>query len=302
MTDPDTTEPLINANPALISYYGSLESRIGYRLLLGDTRHLGYYKPGTWSPFPIGRSLRAMEQKLFEALDLPRGALVLDAGCGAGLVAAYMARQGLKITAIDYLPRHVEKARRRVQKQDLQEQITVQRMDYHHLETIPDESHEGVYTMETFVHATDPEAVLAGFYRILKPGGRVVLHEYDNTLGRPETSGQFKTEREVLSAINKHGAMPTCERAGPGFYQEILEGAGFVDVEIRDYSENIRPMLLLFSVLAVVPFFIIRLFRAEKYFINTVGGATAYWGQKHWRYVVLSARKPGGPLEAGQTE
>lgn len=36
--------PLINSNPQLQSPYRSLESRIGYRLLLGGTRHLGFYE------------------------------------------------------------------------------------------------------------------------------------------------------------------------------------------------------------------------------------------------------------------
>lgn len=37
------TGPLINDNPELQSYYQSLESRIGYRLVLGGTRHFGYW-------------------------------------------------------------------------------------------------------------------------------------------------------------------------------------------------------------------------------------------------------------------
>lgn len=35
--------PLINENKELQSYYQSLESRIGYRLVLGGTRHFGYW-------------------------------------------------------------------------------------------------------------------------------------------------------------------------------------------------------------------------------------------------------------------
>lgn len=36
-----------------------------------------------------------MEQKMFERLNLPEGSSVLDAGCGIGHVALYMARHGL---------------------------------------------------------------------------------------------------------------------------------------------------------------------------------------------------------------
>jgi hypothetical protein len=42
-------------------------------------------------------------------------------------------------------------------------------------------SEAGIYTMENFV-ATEPEAVLAGTSRTLKPGGRLSLFEYDHEL------------------------------------------------------------------------------------------------------------------------
>lgn len=35
--------PLIGENKELQTYYQSLESRIGYRLVLGGTRHFGYW-------------------------------------------------------------------------------------------------------------------------------------------------------------------------------------------------------------------------------------------------------------------
>jgi hypothetical protein len=63
-------EPLINLNQPLQSYYASLESRIGYRLLLGGTRHFGYYDKDTYWPFPINGALRAMEDHLFDTLGL----------------------------------------------------------------------------------------------------------------------------------------------------------------------------------------------------------------------------------------
>jgi len=50
MAEPDVTEPLIDTNAALLSYYDSLESRIGYRLLLGGTRHLGTTMPARGFP------------------------------------------------------------------------------------------------------------------------------------------------------------------------------------------------------------------------------------------------------------
>ncbi|KAL2266654.1 hypothetical protein VTJ83DRAFT_6006 [Remersonia thermophila] len=297
--------PIINPNPMLDQYYRSFESRIGYRLVLGDTRHHGWYEEGTYWPFPVGKALRRMEEKLFQALGLPEGSQVLDAGCGVGHVALYMARRGLRITGIDYMDIHVAKAKRNVARAaDLPTgAVTVQRMDYHHLESIPSESHDGVYTMETFVHATDPEAVLAGFHRILRPGGRVALIEYYNSLN-PATASDAAPRKAVedMELVNKWAAMPTNARADSALYKQLLEEAGFADVQIVDLSANIRPMLRLFYWLAIVPYFFVKLLHLERWFVNTVAGAQAYRHQEHWRYVQVTATKPGGTIEGAKVK
>lgn len=289
--DPGSAEkPLINNNPSLTSYYGSLESRIGYRLVLGGTRHFGYWDKDTRWPFPVSGPLRKMEDKLFDRLNLPEGSRVIDAGCGVGHVALRMASKGLRITAFDFTPRHVEKARRNVKRSRHSEgQITVAHMDYHHLESIPDDSHDGVYTMETFVHATDPAAVVAGFYRVVRPRGRVAMFEYDHSYESEEVLGDLA---HPMHQVNEIASMPVNKLAKEGYFKKLLEDAGFENVVIEDYSENIRPMLRLFSVMAFVPYHVVKLLRLERHFINTVAGARGLEGQRYWRFVAISATKP----------
>jgi hypothetical protein len=82
----------------------------------------------------------------------------------------------------------------------------------------------------------------------------------------------------------------------------MLEDAGFTDIKVVDYSDNIRPTLRLFYWLAVVPYFFIKLLRLERWFINTVSGVQAYLYQEHWRYVAITATKPGGPIEGAKTK
>jgi sterol 24-C-methyltransferase len=77
--------------PSVEDYYSSLESRVGYWLLLGNTRHCGLYEKGQLSPFPISTAQRAMEEKLYTRLGLEAGSKVMDAGAGSGYVAMYMA-------------------------------------------------------------------------------------------------------------------------------------------------------------------------------------------------------------------
>jgi ubiquinone/menaquinone biosynthesis C-methylase UbiE len=298
----DESAPIINENPALQSYYESLESRIGYRLLLGGTRHFPYYEHAWSFPFPISPRLRVMEDKMYQNMNLPKGSQVLDAGCGVGHVALFMARKGWRITGIDIIDHHLAKARRNIERSGLPKgQVTVQKMDYHHLEKIPDESHDGTYTMETLVHATDPEAVLAGFYRILKPGGRVALFEYDHNMPVEDKSGKANMQNWA-DQVNSLAAMPTLTRSEQGFFEQKLREAGFENVEVRDYSENVRPILRVFYVLAVVPMFFIRLLHLQKYFANAIAGEQAYSYRSHWRFVAITATKPGGEIETPKTK
>lgn len=285
------TTPLINQNPDLQSYYASLESRIGYRLILGGTRHFGYYEPGTWWPFPVTKALRRMEDHLFETLRLPAGATVLDAGCGHGHVAIHMAQRNLNVQAIDVVERHVARAQRNVLAAGLQNAITVQRGDYHHLEGVPTESLDGVYTMETIVHATDPKAVLKGFFRVLKPGGSLVLFEYAHSIPQDAPAEVAK----MFDQVNEYAAMPANADFEHGTLPSLVQGAGFEEVEMGDLSENVKPMLRLFFLLAYIPYIIIRFLGIEKYFVNTVAAIVGYRYFDIHRYVTVRATKPANP-------
>lgn len=155
--------------PTTVSdYYHTLESRIGYKLVLGGTRHFGYYKEGTLWPFPISSALRRMEERLYQTLGLTDNALVLDAGTGNGDVAIYMAMKGLKIQAIDLLDMHVGWAKANVRRKHLDGQIEVSQGDYEKLE-FDNETFDGAYTMETLVHAGDPNQAMRESIASLNP-------------------------------------------------------------------------------------------------------------------------------------
>lgn len=286
------SKPIFNENKGVRDLYEAWESRIGYAVVLGNTRHFGYWDKDTYMVFPLSGPLRRMESKLFDALNLPTDSQVLDAGCGVGHVALYMAKRGLKVTAIDVTDHHLAKARRNITRagKEMSSRISVTKMDFHHLESIKSNSHDGVYTMETFVHATDPEQVAQQFYRVLRPGGRLALHEYDLNY---EKDDELAENLQTLKRnIELYGAMPTWERAKRGFYKKLLEDAGFVDVEIKDYSENIWPMLRLFWLMAFIPAFFIKRLHLEKYFISAICADGAYRAKKYWRRVEITARKP----------
>lgn len=88
--------PLINENPELQSYYQSLESRVGYRLVLGGTRHFGYWyvrmlfiaSPGSKHHFEVlGWRLRG--SGLLPGTSSGRMALRSSSGDSYGMAPAY---------------------------------------------------------------------------------------------------------------------------------------------------------------------------------------------------------------------
>ena len=104
-----------------------------------------------------------MEDQLYTKLGLGPGSRVLDAGAGSGYVAMHMAEKGLNVEAVDITPLHVQDARRNVEARGLQDGVSVRLGDYHDLADFPNGSFDGIYTMETFVHADDPLKALRNF-------------------------------------------------------------------------------------------------------------------------------------------
>lgn len=288
------TEPLIQPNPSLQRYYASLESRIGYWCFLGGTRHFGYYQPGTKWPFPINSALRRLEDHLFDSLDLQPGAEVLDAGCGVGHVAMHLARKGLRVHGIDVVSNHLKWARQGIRANGLEKEVTVRLMDYHHLDGLPDASFHGVYTVETLVHATDPERALGEFFRVLKPGGSIALYEYDHSDLDTVPRDIAKRFVESMEQVNSRASMTANKMFSHGTLQSMFERQGFQDVVVEDLSENVRPMARLFFLVAYIPYLVICLLGLQAWFVNTQAAVDGYRVLKKrlWRYVAVTAKKP----------
>jgi len=220
-----------------------------------------------------------MEEKLFTRLGLKPGAKVLDAGAGSGNVAVYMARKGLSVTAIDITPIHLLEANKTVKDNGLEDKISVKYGDYHDLSDFADASFDGVYTMETFVHADDPKKVLRNFNRILKHGGVLVLHEAD-----------INRDSDILQKVLRLShCQNTLEQGG---YETLLKNAGFKDFSLEDLSDNVLPMWRLFGVIGYVPYQVFKLLGIEERFTNVMAGVESWLNWKDGRYISVRVVKP----------
>jgi len=96
------------------------------------------------------------------------GAELLDVGCGGGLSAEELARQGCRVTGIDPSPGSIATAREHAAESDLEIDYAVGAG-----EELPfaDASFDVVSCCDVLEHVDDVAAVLAEAARVLRPGG-----------------------------------------------------------------------------------------------------------------------------------
>lgn len=97
---------------------------------------------------------------------------VLDAGCGSGLTACYLAKKtGAGIIGIDINPQMIEKARLRAEHEKVSHLVEFKTADIYSL-PFPDNFFDWVIT-ESVTIFLDRLKVFHEFYRVLKPQGQV---------------------------------------------------------------------------------------------------------------------------------
>jgi len=271
---------------AIIDYYHTKESRWGYKLVLGGTKHFGYYPAGQ-KHVSMRQAMLNMVDKLGEALDLPKGSRVLDAGCGEGATALRLAEKfKLHVDGVDLLDFNIAAAQQRATANNLDKQASFQVGSYLTLD-YPDESFDAVYTMETLVHAPDYKVALAEFRRVLKPKGRLVLFEYS----MPTQNSMGEQERKAFQIINDGSAMYSYPLFIHGSFPKLLTNAGFKDVQVEDITEQMMPMLRRFWQMGVIPYQLIKLLGKQKQFVNATAGVELYKYREDFRYNIVTAIK-----------
>jgi 2-polyprenyl-3-methyl-5-hydroxy-6-metoxy-1,4-benzoquinol methylase len=272
----------------VIRYYSKTESIWGYNHILKGTKHFGYYNLGD-SKWMFSKSLRQMETFLVEKLSpLPKRAKVLDAGCGVGDVSRHVAlHTDYRVTGIDILPPNLDEAARRAAKTDVNDRVTYSNMDYGNMQ-FTDETFDGIYTVETLVHAADSRLVLSEFFRVLKPGGKIVLFEYE----RDEDAVVGKEGASAFRYINKIAAMPSFQKFLPGVLEGEICAAGLKIKNITDITSNMLPMLRAFSLIAKYPYKLFSLLGKKDKVINAMSAVELWKHRDHFRYKVFVAEKP----------
>lgn len=104
--------------------------------------------------------------------------IVLDAGCGIGGTSTYMAmKTGCRTEGITLNAQQKLDAEENAVFRKVADQCSFHVMNYCHT-SYADETFDTVFALESSCHATEKKEFLAEAYRVLKPGGKLVIMDY----------------------------------------------------------------------------------------------------------------------------
>jgi SAM-dependent methyltransferase len=178
---------------------------------------------------------RPLSQWMVEAIAPQPGHRVLELAAGlgdTGLLAAELVQPGGEVLITDGAEAMVEAARRNAEAAGATN-VETRAMEAEWID-VPTASMDGVLCRFGYMLLADPETALRETRRVLKPGGRVALAVWD-TVERNPWLGVVRrvlAEQGVGQPADPDAPGPF-RLSAPGAVQELLENAGFAEVQVE---------------------------------------------------------------------
>lgn len=145
--------------------------------------HYGFWDKDTKN---FKDALENTNRFLLTMADIEINAKVLDAGCGVGGSCFYIARKNQSETlGISLSKRQIDYAKKKVDELKLKDKVKFKIEDYTNTEFEP-ETFDLIWAIESITSAPDKAKFAQEAYRILKPGGKLIIADYFKTYNADE--------------------------------------------------------------------------------------------------------------------
>jgi len=158
----------------IVEYYNSTENAYKDSWDLDNSLaiHYGYWDEKVRS---FSESLLRMNEVMMTHAGITSNDKVLDAGCGVGGSSIYLASKlGCRVTGITLSEKQRQQASISAVQKNIAQLANFEVMDYCNT-SFPDESFDVVWGCESICYACDKEKFIREAFRLLTPGGRLVV-------------------------------------------------------------------------------------------------------------------------------
>lgn len=252
----------------VVRYYE--KSKLGYDLVLHGSKHFGFY-PETGKISEREAQINMLE-KIAENLDLKNKEVILDAGCGQGIVSTYLAsKYECKIKGITIVPFEVDKCVELAKKMGVSDKVEYMIMDYSNM-NFGDGFFDRIYAIETLSHSSDISKTLRGFYKKLKNNGKIVLFEY--ALAQDCEFSEY--EKNMLDVVIYGSAMAGLKKFRHDDFANTIKEAGFKNINVQDITKNVMPSVERLYRLARISYAFIKIRGTQKNHPNETAAVELY--------------------------
>jgi len=193
--------------------------------------HYGYWDEKTKSHH---QALINKNQILYDLAGISASDHVLDAGCGIGGSSIWMAKQhGNQMTAITISKQQTEHAAKHAKRQGVDDKTDFQVSDFCST-PFADESFDVIWGLESICHALNKGDFLKEAFRLLRPGGRIVV--CDGFIQRREFSND--EWKDIVICLNGWAVPNLCSRDE---FNQLLEDNQFSDINYTDITAETLP-------------------------------------------------------------
>jgi tocopherol O-methyltransferase len=205
-----------------------------YRMFWGEHLHHGYWNHGNRNKDEsIAQAQIQLMEQLAKRAGIPRGATVLDIGCGVGGSALWLAGQfGCQVTGMTISPVQARMAARKAKALGLSGRVRFEVKDANQWKPEP-ASFDVVWIMESSEHFQDKKHFFERCAAALKPGGTLAVCAWLRRDG-PMPAG----EQNLVAAIAE--AMMSASLDGLGNYQEWMRDAGLTVTAEEDITRHVE--------------------------------------------------------------
>ena len=204
-------------------HYDALDA--AYRIVWGEHVHHGYWEAGDESPAEAAEALTRLVARL---LAPQPGERLCDIGCGYGATAARLTEHE-RVEVVGFT---LSEAQAKVALARGTAGFTCLKRDW--LDNgMEAESFHRAYAIESSEHMVDKARFFAEAWRVLRPGGRLVVCAWLE--GESATDWQ---KRHLLEPICREGRLPSMGSRAE--YEALAAGVGFQLDSYEDISRKVR--------------------------------------------------------------